>query len=261
MTAQISLDITAITHRGVVRDSNEDTVLVGAWLCGDSLEQPISVKHVLSEPFLCLVADGIGGSAGGGEASRRVASSFGFGTVVPHMNEEAVRTALERANSEVYAAAEANPGYAEMGSTVAGIVFQPDGLIWFNVGDSRIYRYRNAFLRQLSIDDVPARHDGDPRTGVITRSLGGRLEYTPVIAHVEAEPLVVGWQYLVCSDGLTDMVDLSAMESILQANPQEMAVTALFEAAMAAGGRDNISIILVSVVEGSVLTEGHDDSA
>ena len=256
MIAQPVLDVAAITHRGAVRDSNEDSVLVGAWLCGHSIEEPLAVKHVLSEPLICVVADGIGGHAAGAEASRRVATTL-LGATVPGMREDDVKTALEQANSEVYAAAAANPDFAGMGSTVAGIVFQPDGLIWFNVGDSRVYRYRDGFLRQLSIDDVPVGHDGDRRTGVITRSLGGSFQYTPVVAHVEAEPLVVGWQYLLCSDGLTDMVDVNGMERILQAHPPGVAVNALFKAAMAAGRRDNISIILVSVGAGGVDKENN----
>lgn len=260
MNVQPILDVAAITHRGAMRETNEDTVLVGAWLCGNSIEEPVVVKHVLSEPLMCLVADGIGGHASGAEASRRVVSSL-LGAAVPSMREEDLKAALEQANSEVYAAAAANRACAGMGSTVAGIVFRPRGLIWFNVGDSRVYRYRDGFLRQLSIDDVPVGHDGDQRTGVITRSLGGSFEYTPVVAHVEDEPLVVGWQYLLCSDGLTDMVDINGMESILQSNPPGTAVSALFEAAMAAGGRDNISIILVTVGTGEVVPGDRDDRA
>ena len=260
MTKPPVLDVVAITHQGAVRESNEDTVLVGAWLSGHSLEEPLVVNHVLAEPLICAVADGIGGHAAGAEASRCVASNL-LGAAGRAMGEEDVKEVLEQANTEIYAAADANPAYAGMGSTVAGIVFQLDGLIWFNVGDSRIFRYRNDFLRQLSIDDVPVGLDGEARTGVITRSLGGSFEYNPVVVHVETEPLVDGWQYLLCSDGLTDMVDLNAMERILQTHPPATAVRALFEAAMAAGGRDNISIILVSVGAGERGQGEHHDDA
>ncbi len=246
ITVQPVIRVSAMTHRGVARAVNEDTVLVDRWLASGSMAGPLDFHLTLSAPLLCLVADGIGGHAAGGEASRRVAASL-RGAVVGGMTVDDVAAALEQANLEIYLAATKKPEIRGMGSTVAGMVMQPGGLIWFNVGDSRIYRYRDGFLRQLSVDDVHAAHAGSQRTGVITQSLGGCRDYTPLQPHREEEPLVPGWKYLLCSDGLTDMVEVPTMERILLANCGAGAVTALFTAAMAAGGLDNITIILISV--------------
>ncbi len=85
--------------------------------------------------------------------------------------------------------------------------------------------------------------------------LGGAGAYIEVIPHVGREPLVPGWRYLLCSDGLTEHVDLDALEATM-AGQDEIAVNGLFERSMAAGGRDNISIILVRIEKTDSRTSG-----
>jgi serine/threonine protein phosphatase PrpC len=147
-----------------------------------------------------------------------------------------------------------------MGTTVAGLLAaRPRDLVQSGsqpssprrrrgagVGDSRVQRYQGGRLEQLSIDDVP----GGPRTGGLTQSLGGWHSFAPVAPHIGGEDLAVPSRWLICSDGLTDMLSDVEIERAMAAGDEE-ALRALFTQAMAAGGDDNISIIVVSVAAAS----------
>ena len=244
------LEVAAWTHRGKVRERNEDTIVVGDFQAGaEGMEAPRSVERPLDPPVLCLVADGMGGHAAGEKASSLAArllaerigeddDDLGTGTA----------KALRDVNRAVYEAAAETPGARAMGTTVAGMLFAAGGIRWFNVGDSRIYRYRNGFARQLSIDDVPPEA---PRSGRITQALGGWSSFVDIEPHVGREELNPGWRYLLCSDGLTDHLDVRRIEEILaEGGTDADAATRLFDCAMEDGGRDNISIVLARVLEG-----------
>jgi serine/threonine protein phosphatase PrpC len=124
----------------------------------------------------------------------------------------------------------------------------------FNVGDSRVYRIEPDGLVQLSTDDTPGPKLPDGRTAVyttsiITQVMGGHGPIAPgeeIVPHVVCEPLVDGARYLICSDGLTDLVERAEIEALLDGDDQASA-KALFEAAMAAGGDDNFSLILLRI--------------
>ena len=136
----------------------------------------------------------------------------------------------------------ADRSFRGMGTTVAGLLLSAARVLWFNVGDSRVYRYRDGSLQQLSVDHVPP----GLRSGIITQSLGGGFGFVPIEPDIGADDLAVPSRWLVCSDGLTDMIDDTEIARCLEDNDEE-AARKLFEAAMAAGGDDNISIILTSV--------------
>jgi serine/threonine protein phosphatase PrpC len=112
------------------------------------------------------------------------------------------------------------------------------------VGDSRIYQCSEGRLEQLSVDDVPP----GPRSGLITQTLGGAPYFVPIAPHTGRLELALPSRFLLCSDGLTDMLDDAEIERAL-AGSDEDAVRALFAAAMQAGGADNLSVIIVSVRE------------
>jgi PPM family protein phosphatase len=135
-----------------------------------------------------------------------------------------------------------SPSLLGMGTTIAGLLLRGGEAVWFNIGDSRVYAVREGRLVQLSVDDVPP----GPRTGIITQTLGGAPFFMPVDPHMGQTALSVPSRWLLCSDGLTDMLPDSEIEQIL-AQTDEHALRALFTRAMAAGGADNISIVLVSV--------------
>ncbi|HEX5507824.1 MAG TPA: protein phosphatase 2C domain-containing protein [Pseudolabrys sp.] len=234
--------ISAFTHRGRVRARNEDTLVVGEWVSAPEMQEPRTFRHALALPFVCAVADGLGGHLAGEVASRHAARQLAAAGA-QLASVESVQETLRRINDELYEAMAQDAGCAGMGTTVAGLVLG-ERLIWFNVGDSRLYRFRGGDLAQVSIDDAPP----GPRSGLITQSLGGALPPQPVRPHVGEELLTAPARFLLCSDGLTDMLDDGDIADCL-ALPDAEAVAQLFDRAMRAGGADNVSIVVVSVEE------------
>jgi PPM family protein phosphatase len=251
------LRATAFTHQGAVRASNEDTIAVGDWIRTLPMAAPAAVEHSLAVPLICLVADGMGGHAAGEVASRAVAEHLAR-RAAEATDAEAIARVLHEANDELFALMAESPVWHGMGTTVAGLSIGPTGVIAFNVGDSRVYRIDAGALVQLSTDDTPGPKLPDGRTAVYTSSiisqvLGGYGPDQPgerVAPHVLSELLADGARYLICSDGLTDLLDPAAIEGLLGEDDQASA-QALFEAAMAGGGDDNISLILVRFRRGA----------
>jgi serine/threonine protein phosphatase PrpC len=252
------VEINAFTHQGRVREGNEDSMTVAGWVSDVVLSGPRRSRHELTEPLLVAVADGMGGHAAGEVASRYAIKRLAFETFAG--GEPDVAVALAEINAEIYQSMMAAPSLRGMGTTLAGLLLMAGHAIWFNIGDSRIYRYRGGKLEelsigdtrvqrylggrleQLSIDDVPP----GPRTGGLTQSLGGWHSFAPIAPHIGGEDLAIPSRWLVCSDGLTDMLSDTEIERAMAAGDEE-ALRALFTQAMAAGGEDNISIIILSV--------------
>ncbi|MFJ8536050.1 PP2C family protein-serine/threonine phosphatase [Streptomyces sp. NPDC093591] len=240
--------VSAISHPGLLRERNEDSLVVGPWtLCATVTENPQSLVFPLGTPLVVAVADGLGGHPGGDVASalvvRRIAS------LGPALSSEvAVRDALNACNRAVYQAAGGDEGGAlsAMGTTVAGVVVLPGSLLAFNVGDSRVFAVSRDGLRQVSVDDSPP-HPAGSITSLVTQCLGGSPTYRAVQPHVRAESLEPGVRYLVCSDGLTDAVKEDVLDEILREHDDGRAAFELWKAAIEAGGPDNITVAVVRV--------------
>jgi serine/threonine protein phosphatase PrpC len=240
-----TVSVVAMTHRGAVRSHNEDTVAIGSWLCCKDLQRPMSFTFQLAEheTLPCLVADGLGGHNAGQLASHLAAHSLilDLWGIDAEGLQERVAASVRSANRVVYARMQDDSQLAEMGSTVAGVVLAHEELSVFNVGDSRVYRWQDGFLCQLTTDDVP---ESEVRTGLILQSLGGSSEFIDVDPHVVHEKWLSGRRYLICSDGLYEAVPLEAIETALR-EPLLTAAESLFEQAMAAGAADNVSLVLI----------------
>ncbi|MFD4400716.1 PP2C family protein-serine/threonine phosphatase [Kitasatospora sp. NPDC058397] len=247
--------VSALSHEGLVRQHNEDSLTVGPWtLCATVTGNPQTLLFPLGPPCVVAVADGLGGHPGGEVASALVArrlAADGAGLD----SEEAVREELQDCNRAVYAAAAGEPELAAMGTTVAGLVLLPGRAVAFNVGDSRVYQVTPDGLHRVSVDDSPPLPPGRRTTSVVTQTLGGSLGLTFVEPHVRAAPLAAGDRYLVCSDGLTDPVPEEELAALL-ARPHDgsdradgRAAFELWKAAIAAGGPDNITLALVRIGE------------
>ncbi|MGW6361907.1 PP2C family protein-serine/threonine phosphatase [Streptomyces sp. NPDC055092] len=260
------ISVTALSHPGLRREHNEDSLVVGPWtLCGTVTENPQTMAFPLGRPLVVAVADGIGGQPAGEVASSLVVRRLAlFGPALD--GEEAVHDALGMCNHAVYAAADRAPELSTMGTTVAGVVILEGELLVFNVGDSRVIEVGPAgdgsadhggpagaraatddTLHQLSVDDSPALARGRRTTSIITQALGGAPAFSAITPHVSRSPLTPGTRMLVCSDGLTDPVLDNEIDGILRAHDGGRAVFELWKAAMAAGGPDNVTIALVSV--------------
>jgi serine/threonine protein phosphatase PrpC len=235
------IEATAVCHRGLVRPNNEDGITVAGWVCDVEMTAPRRSRHELKEPLLFAVADGMGGHAGGEIASRYAVKRL---AAQQCSNEADIARLLGEINAELYATMRADHSLLGMGTTVVGLILERSRAVWFNVGDSRLYRCRGRAIEQLSIDDVPP----GPRSGLITQTLGGAPFLVPINPHTGGQDLLLPSRFLLCSDGLTDMLAESQIEAAM-ANPDEDAVRAMFAAAVQAGGMDNISIVVVSVRE------------
>jgi len=137
-----------------------------------------------------------------------------------------------------------------MGSTIVGAIMRANQLIAFNVGDSRCHLFSSGQLTQLSQDDVLDQERdrlGSGRSHVLTQALGGSSLPLAIDPHITVEaPLAPGEALLLCSDGLTDMVDNQAISKILRAAVTPLqSVCALAAKAFSNGARDNISLIVV----------------
>lgn len=228
------------THPGLVRDSNEDSVLPET----DGRD---------GGPVLVAVADGMGGHAAG-----EVASRLAIETVAA--SDAPLDERIAEANHAVMEAAELRPDQQGMGTTLTVGDFQPDGTLRVgHVGDSRLYLYRGDNLLQVTRDHSlvaeyiaagalsPEEAAHHPQRNVITRALGIDWE---IAVDSHTVNLRVGDRVLLCSDGLTNMVPDADIARILGEQPASQAAGwALIEAANKAGGEDNITVAIVDVVE------------
>lgn len=236
-----SLRAIAFTYRGLVREGNQDTIAVGAWVTQEDMHEArvLTAGGTERAPISCLVADGLGGHVAGEVASRLVAQHIAAATLAPDDDPTAVARALmHSANACIDAAVAATPALAGMGTTIAGVLIRGSRLAVFNVGDSRVYRWQDGYLNQLSVDDSVPQHHG------ILQCLGGSDGPSMIAPHVFAEEWLPGRRYLICSDGLSSVIDLEVIEAAL-ALPSEEAIAELRVQVEAAGAPDNLSIVLL----------------
>lgn len=245
----MAVEVVAITHRGAVRARNEDTIAVGSWIGSGAAEPPRRFIFDAA-PAVAIVCDGLGGHRAGDVASRiaaealaRAAADGATGAAGPPGAEAVARAErwLVEANDAIYARMVADPSLATMGSTAAGLAALGEELVVFNVGDSRVYRWQDGYLCQLSLDDSIIGRPDRP----LSQCLGGREAHGAIVPHARLERWIPGRRYLVCSDGLYGVLGLEAMEAAL-AGPPADAAARLLEGALAAGAPDNVSIVILA---------------
>lgn len=242
-----SRQVWAATHVGRVRAENEDRCCVGSWISGgnDTLWEGVLDCRQGS----CLaIADGMGGHDAGERASELAIRTIM--DLAPSVSSEFdVAQMLEAANNhiyeEIYSRAERRP----MGTTVVGIIFRGQQGIIFNIGDSRLYAIRGSELSLESVDDsltrvLPSR---TIRGHALTQSLGGSFRKMPLVPHIKTRNMPRGEGIILCSDGLTDMLTDDELRGIVSRNPTHPA-KALIDAALDAGGEDNITAIVIGSI-------------
>lgn len=247
MTLDVRLEMTCATHPGVLRTANED--------------------DLAADPDLgfAVLADGMGGHNAGEIASRMAVAAVSQGWLgCPPGQADCAgdrhRALLERANADIYRSAQARAELAGMGTTVVSAYFHGDRLSVAHVGDSRLYRLRGARLSRLTRDHSVVQEGID--RGALTETEARRSEARNLLtralgtaARVEVETsefmVLPGDTYLLCSDGLVDMVEDHAIARVLGSHPDlPAAARHLVDAANRNGGRDNVSVILVRVQPG-----------
>ncbi len=250
------LEIATATDPGMVRSHNEDSIGVDA------------------DIGLAVLADGMGGYNAG-----EVASGIAIAMLATEMRqaledrapqevdgsgetlaEQFVRENSAKANAAIYQAAKSQPQYSGMGTTLLVALFYDNRMTVGHIGDSRLYRLRNDTFEQVTRDHSLLQEQIDSgmitkeqarysqNKNLVTRAVGIDPEVETEIHTYNVEP---GDIYLLCSDGLSDMVqdeDIHSTLSTLQTN-LSLAAEQLVQFANDSGGRDNISVILVRVIE------------
>ena len=244
----LSIEAAGITHRGAVRENNEDCIAIGYWVSQETMEFARCFQHPLDLPFVCVVADGMGGHNDGEQASLLVARSVA--RRLPAMGPEKIAASVRAVNAELYAQVGEYPALAGMGSTVVGLAVHGASLSIFNVGDSRAYRIEDRGLAQLSVDDSMVKNwrpgSTFARSNMLTQCFGGRPTFTDIEPHLHVEPCVPGSAYLLCSDGLYETLPEERLRELIDGDLQR-SVEALLRAALDQRARDNVTIALVRV--------------
>ena len=225
------------THVGKVRKNNEDAL-------------------IFIEPETFAVADGMGGQAAGEVASKILidtAKNFLPTVPEPH-NEDILKKVIMKSNAAILREAANNPEYKGMGTTATILHIYKDRAYYAHVGDSRIYRLKNNILEQITQDHsyvenlvrkgeiTPSEARVHPMKNFLTQAVGAVPEVEVDTASFSVN---IGDIFLLCTDGLTNMVDDKKITEILLSseNPAEK----LIQAALDNGGADNISVIVVEV--------------
>ena len=232
------------TDVGRVRRSNQDALIIGGGLAG--------------------VADGMGGHNGGEIASGETRDGILRELSGKTPDREALREAVEKINLEVWDRQEKDASLTGMGTTLTLLWPSETEMLVAQVGDSRAYLIRDGQVRQVTEDhslvgdmvrrgvlteEQAACH---PMRNYITRAVG--TEDT-IEADLFTEERKAGDRWLVCSDGLYSMISRAALEELVRKETAEEAADALLQAALEGGGRDNITLILMTDEEGPVRTE------
>jgi len=255
MDIKEALEMYSLTHPGMVRAHNEDSVACEA-SCG-----------------LVVLADGMGGY-NAGEVASGIAVSV-VATEIKHHLEEArpedkddvtgedvavvlLRNNVQKANSSIYHAAQSQPQYAGMGTTIVSGLFYDNRVAVAHIGDSRMYRLRGEVFESITRDHSLLQEQIDSgmiskaaarvsqNKNLVTRAVGIDAE---VETELHVHDVNRGDIYLLCSDGLNDMVeddDIADAIKAFKANLPLLA-TQLIQAANDNGGRDNVSVILIKV--------------
>lgn len=192
-----------------------------------------------------VIADGMGGHEDGQIASRIVIETIA-GSIESVRDEADVTTMIENAHRKLFEAMYSGQGRPGMGSTIVGVVYFDREALVFNVGDSRAYELRRGQLLRLSRDDTLGGDRGGRggRSHALTQSLGGTATPQPVSPHIRRFRLDDHVGVLLCSDGLTDMVQEDRIGILLTENPADPAEH-LTTAAIEAGGKDNITVVVI----------------
>ncbi|MFH0785705.1 MAG: PP2C family serine/threonine-protein phosphatase [Pseudomonadota bacterium] len=229
--------------------------------CGQVREHNEDIFRIDSLRGMFVVADGIGGHACG-EVASALAVETVFKTLLAgkrgkpeSCNSGALQTAIDLANHTIYQDAQANPERKGMGTTLTLMCWDRCQFYFGHVGDSRAYRLRGNELIQLTRDHTWV--DMQIRAGVLSRqeaeharmchvlvnSLGTQPGVVPDIIPVDAKPKD---RFLLCSDGLSDLVEHNDLQNILSGNGTLAVITKrLIEKANAVGGRDNITAVVI----------------
>lgn len=241
-------------HIGKRRSNNEDNLLFDS-RCLDvdhiGLDDYWIVDRIAKQRELFAVFDGMGGESYGEYASFAAASyvqnkKMRFRDRLSSLEDYLERLCKEANVAVVQKANELKASH--MGTTMVGLLIAGDNSAVCNVGDSRAYRIRSNQMEQLSIDHVGKMRPGQSGKAPLTQHLGIDPEVLLIEPHIASFELKENDKFILCSDGLTDMVEENVILDIAgSANTPEECVQSLISEALENGGRDNITVIAVFI--------------
>lgn len=219
------------------------------------LRRAVNQDAFLATERLWAVADGVGGGPAGEVAAALAIDAIGRGARTAHTAADLERLALSAA-ADVHDASHRDPALVGMATTLTAALLTPEGLAVVHAGDSRLYRLRGGAMEQVTQDHAlvaqllrehliaPERAATHPLRNMLTRALGrdSDVDYQQMLIAVAP-----GDVFLLCTDGLTKMVAEDRIAAIVEASPSlDDATHALVDAANAAGGYDNVTVVLGS---------------
>ncbi|HEX3029042.1 MAG TPA: protein phosphatase 2C domain-containing protein [Clostridia bacterium] len=270
MTILIDTDASVVTDKGLIRLNNEDNFyLNGSYMHEEEMNNGIRLsKQEKCKAFIYAVCDGMGGEEAGEKASFTAVSELKkfhdgvFSNASIHDGKSLVtlvNTYIRNVNSLINDISEQN--CFSLGTTFASLILFNNLAIALNLGDSRVYLFRDGNLNRLTADHTEA--ERLVRLGAITREqalkhksrhmLYRYLGTSPDSGHPEAEAseaveILKGDAFLLCSDGLTDMVDENRIAEILSADSTSMGISdALAGEAIKNGGADNVTVMTIKI--------------
>ena len=252
-----SLRCSAKTDVGLRRANNQDAYAV---ILADTL------SHWKEKGHLLIVADGMGAHAAGEVASQTAVDTItmSYSKRVKEFPPLALQQAVYDAHQRIRDQSEKDDAFRDMGTTVDALLLLPQGAVIAHVGDSRVYRWRNQKIEQLTFDHslvwevcvaFKLPFDQAPQEiprNQITRSLGPTEKLK-----VDLEgpyPILVGDVFLLCSDGLCGQVNDKEIGQILEVLPPELAAETLINLANLRGGPDNITVVIAEAIESKDIT-------
>lgn len=246
-----ALHITASSRVGLVRTNNEDMLLVDNLLLRNG-KMSRTADTSFTDRYLLALADGMGGHAGGEVASAETLSNLKFffndlpKGLEPGDFNEAMNNWLRSMNNILASKGVEDIFSRGMGTTLVALAYYEHRYFWINCGDSRLYRLHEGELQQITTDHSYSNLIGSTtkHSPIITNCIGGGCK-TSYLDLVECTSIVQpGDTFMLCSDGLSDLVDDREIERLLVG---EFDADALCQAAEDEGGRDNVSVIVARI--------------
>lgn len=236
--------MTAASKVGCVRSQNEDMVLLGShFVRNDAFSTRVDLTN--SDRYIMAVADGMGGHNRGDVASSDALHNleFYFHDLPTGLSPESIKDKfedwLDSINNIIDSKGRSDEQYKGMGTTLVGLAFYEGQFYTLNCGDSRLYRFRDGDLTQLTSDHSLSNMLGSSQhSNVITNCIGGGATSSFIDIMNITDDIKEGDVYMLCSDGLTDMLPDSIIYTLLAEGSD---ANTLCDAAVAAGGLDNVS--------------------
>lgn len=246
----IEFEITSASRVGCVRRQNEDMILVDSHFVRNS-DYATTATLKSEDRYIIAVADGMGGHNRGDVASNDVLKNLQFYYHDLPMGlgaseyYEAVVEWLDSINNFIASKGRADEQYQGMGTTLVALSYYCGDFYTVNCGDSRLYRFRDGQLTQLTTDHSLNELLGEEKhTNIITNCIGGGCTSSYADMVQITNDVKIDDLYMLCSDGLTDMVPVDKITELLADGAD---ANALCEAAIAAGGFDNVSTCIIKV--------------